>query len=201
MRNRRRSTGHEGSSHVYVSYGQRALSGKIRISWITRQRKRDHIVAVGLFSQYILSMVFVPAIFAAIWIFGVLICLRLPFRNWRRPFHVIFFTYVLGGAMVMAGWMTLMCVWAVLGGNPSLGKAEAGHYFVGQHGVYREVSQQTYFRLEGTQRLIEKAAWCWFLLLPVGLVAGILIFGGKRTLDRFLGWKRQTPEDLGERQL
>jgi len=127
-------------------------------------------------------VVFIPAILTAVWIIGALICLRLLFRNRRRPFSVIFFTYVFGSALVLAGWMTLLCVWSALGGNPSLGEVKAGHFFVGEHGVYHEVSSQTYLRLRDAQSYLEKASWSWFLLSPIALIAAIAEFGWERVM-------------------
>lgn len=141
---------------------------------------------------------FIPAILTPVWIIGALICLRLLFRNRRRPFSVIFFTYVFGSALVLAGWMTLLCVWSALGGSPSLGKVKAGHFFVGEHGVYHEVSPQTYLRLRDAQSYLEKASWSWFLLSPIALIAAIAEFGWERVtsvLDRGSSRQRDAGRD------
>ena len=155
-----------------------------------------------VFSTLELGMLSLPIALAAIWIFGAFLCIRLLLRNRRRPLFVIFTTYALSGAAITVGWITLMCFWATLRGNPSLGKVEANHYFVGQHGGYHEVSPQTYFRLEHAQALIEKAAWWWFLLLPVGLMAAIVEFGWKRAMRKLvLGPNRPPADELQSKKI
>ena len=60
---------------------------------------------------------------------------------YQRHMWVIFGT---SGVLAILNFGALLYVTAQIGGDAMNGKIEAGHYFVGDHGVYTEVSRKVW---------------------------------------------------------
>jgi hypothetical protein len=75
----------------------------------------------------------------------------------------------------------------LVGGSPGLGKIEGGHYFVGEHGRYREVTPLTYNGLALAIRLAERGG--------TGLVAISPLWFGLIFVEKFRKRHRRSEED------
>jgi hypothetical protein len=83
-----------------------------------------------------------------------------------------------GFALLLLGWLLVSVVFfgitVPVGGTAQNGKVENGHFFIGQHGKYREVSRTAYIASAvGT--------WVWaFYLFLVGMCGVVQPAGEKR---------------------
>jgi hypothetical protein len=96
------------------------------------------------------ALILLPGAVAA---FMLLIVLLALFYEWRAGnlFRLPLRAYICVPILMwwLASGVTQCLVWAradLLGGQATNGMVEGNHYFVGNHGHYREVPQQTYVR-------------------------------------------------------
>jgi len=97
------------------------------------------------------------------------------------------------GFVLLATWMVCcplgFSLVIYLGGTPGLGKVQNGHYFVGMHGGFREVTPQMYQFMESAIMLWQRAGyWMTLVAIPLCLVGKWQIW--KKQRDRNLNLAR-----------
>ena len=121
------------------------------------------------------ELIFIPAM-----ILDLLIGLLLLFmiiRYWcKQNYFQRCATLIIAAFLLSQANYWLFNSWTMLhlGGMPSIGKISNGHYFVGDHSRYTEVSFQTYKSYLGYER---SAEWLldlnWILLIFLGATYGL----------------------------